>query len=185
MTPAASLKAVFLDRDGTLNEDPGYINHPSLMKLLPGVGEALASLKAAGFELIVVSNQSGVGRGIIPPHELPKIHARMDELLSHWGVQMDFYSLCTHRPEEGCPCRKPSPQLLIDGAKERGVDLKRSYMVGDKVVDLEAGRAAGVRGVALVRTGHGKETEASSSALADFIGADLRAVASWILSQET
>lgn len=185
MTPAASLKAVFLDRDGTLNEDPGYINHPSLMKLIPGVGEALASLKAAGFRLIVVSNQSGVGRGIIPVGELPKIHARMDELLSAWGAQIDFYSLCTHRPDEGCPCRKPSPKLLIDGAKSLGVDLSCSYMVGDKKVDLEAGRAAKVRGVALVRTGHGKETESSSAELADFIGADLVAVASWILGQET
>ena len=178
-----SSKAVFLDRDGTLNEDPGYINHRDKMKLLPGVGTALKSLKDAGFLLIVVSNQSGVGRGIIPPAELPKIHERMDELLGASGVRIDHYSLCIHRPEEGCPCRKPSAKLISDAAAAHGIDLKHSYMVGDKIVDLQAGRNAGVKGVALVRTGHGLETEKSDGHLAHFIGGDLAAVASWILSQ--
>ncbi len=182
--PIATSRAVFLDRDGTLNEDPGYIHHRELMKLLPGVGEALRSLKDAGYLLVVVSNQSGVGRGIIPPDELPRIHERMDELLSNWGVSIDHYSLCTHRPEEGCACRKPSPKLLADAAQRLGVALERSYMVGDKPVDLEAGRAARVRGVCLVRTGHGLETERTHGGLANFIGSDLKAVASWILAQE-
>jgi len=177
-------KAVFLDRDGTLNEDPGYINDPDKMKLLPGVGPALRSLKDAGFLLVVVSNQSGVGRGIISPEVLPRIHARMDELLAASGVRIDHYSLCTHRPEEGCPCRKPSPKLILDAAQAYGIDPGRSYMVGDKIVDLEAGKNAGVRAVALVRTGHGLETEASHGALAEFIGNDLAAVASWIRAQE-
>jgi histidinol-phosphate phosphatase family protein len=178
-------KAVFLDRDGTLNEDPGYINHPDRMRLLPGVGQALRKLKDAGFLLVVVSNQSGVGRGIIPPAELPRIHARMDELLSHSGVRIDHYSLCTHRPEEACPCRKPSPRLILDAARDLGIDPAHSYMVGDKIVDLEAGKNAGVRAVALVRTGHGRETEATHGSLAQFIGDDLGAVASWILAQGT
>lgn len=178
-------KAVFLDRDGTLNEDPGYINHRDKMRLLPGVGPALKSLKDAGFLLIVVSNQSGVGRGIIPPDELPRIHERMDELLGASGVRIDYYSLCTHRPEEGCPCRKPSAKLLVDAASQLQIDLKQSYMVGDKIVDLQAGRNAGVRGVGLVRTGHGLETENSDGPLAHFIGTDLAAVASWILAQAT
>ena len=178
-----SSKAVFLDRDGTLNEDPGYINHRDKMKLLPGVATALKSLKDAGFLLVVVSNQSGVGRGIIPPAELPKIHERMDELLGSSGVRIDHYSLCIHRPEEGCPCRKPSAKLLVDAASALQIDLGRSYMVGDKIVDLQAGRNAGVRGVALVRTGHGLETEKTDGKLAHFIGEDLAAVASWILSQ--
>jgi D,D-heptose 1,7-bisphosphate phosphatase len=183
--PIASSRAVFLDRDGTLNEDPGYIHHRELMKLLPGVGEALRSLKDAGFLLVVVSNQSGVGRGIIPPDELPRIHERMDELLSNWGVSIDHYSLCTHRPEDSCPCRKPSPKLLTDAAIRLGIDLEQSYMVGDKAVDLQAGHAAKAKGVALVRTGHGIQTEKTHADLADFIGPDLRAVASWILTQGT
>ncbi|MBU6375453.1 MAG: UDP-glucose 4-epimerase GalE [Bdellovibrionales bacterium] len=178
-------KAVFLDRDGTINEDPGYLDHRDKMKLLGGVGEALQKLKRAGFELVVVSNQSGVGRGIISPEELPEIHRRMDELLSKWGVQIDDYSLCIHRPEDQCPCRKPKPHLLLDAAKRLRIDLAHSYMVGDKPVDLEAGKNSGVRGSLLVRTGHGRETEKTSGALADFIGEDLLEVANWILSQET
>jgi D-glycero-D-manno-heptose 1,7-bisphosphate phosphatase len=178
-------KAVFLDRDGTLNEDPGYLDHRDKMKLLPGVGPALQKLKRAGYLLVVVSNQSGVGRGIIPPSELPMIHARMDELLSRWGVRIDHYSLCLHRPEDQCECRKPQPTLLIQGANALRVNLKSSFMVGDKVVDLEAGANAGVHGKALVLTGHGTETSKTSASLADFIGQDLEAVASWILTQET
>ena len=181
---AKEKRAVFLDRDGTINEDPGNLDHRDKMKLLDGVGEALQKLKRAGFELIVVSNQSGVGRGIIPPEELPEIHRRMDELLGKWGVQIDDYSLCIHRPEDQCPCRKPKPHLLLDAAKRLRIDLAHSYMVGDKPVDLEAGRNSGVRASLLVRTGHGRETEKTSSHLANFIGEDLLAVANWILSQE-
>ncbi|MFN7684140.1 MAG: D-glycero-alpha-D-manno-heptose-1,7-bisphosphate 7-phosphatase [Oligoflexia bacterium] len=184
-THSTGAKAVFLDRDGTLNEDPGYINHPDLMKLLPGVGQALRMLKDAGYFLVIVSNQSGVGRGIIPPGELPKIHIRMEELLAPSGVRIDAYSLCTHRPEDGCPCRKPSPKLILDAASELNIDLGRSFMVGDKVVDLEAGRAAGTSGVCLVLTGHGKETSKLSGHLADFIGHDLTEVARWILARGT
>ncbi len=182
---AEPAKAVFLDRDGTLNEDPGYLDHRDKMKLLAGVGPALQDLKRAGFRLVVVSNQSGVGRGLIPPDELPRIHQRMDELLSEWGVQIDHYALCLHRPEEHCGCRKPSAKLIVDSATRLNLDLSRSYMVGDKIVDLEAGKNAGLRASLLVRTGHGLETETSHASLAGFIGDDLQAVASWILARDT
>jgi UDP-glucose 4-epimerase len=178
-------KAVFLDRDGTLNEDPGYLDHRDKMTLLDGVGEALQSLKRAGFLLVVVSNQSGVGRGLIRPEELPEIHRRMDELLGKWGVRIDDYALCTHRPEDDCACRKPKPHLILDAAQRLKIDLSRSYMVGDKRVDLEAGIDAAVRGSILVLTGHGRETAETHSSSASFIGDDLGTVASWILAQET
>ena len=177
-------KAVFLDRDGTLNEDPGYLDHRDKLQLLDGVGDALQRLKRAGYRLVVVSNQSGVGRGLIDPAELPEIHRRLDELLGRWGVKIDNYSLCLHRPEDHCACRKPKPLLLIEGAKRVNADLANSYMVGDKQADLEAGKSAGTKGSLLVLTGQGRETAAACGELATFIGEDLGAVASWILARE-
>lgn len=176
-------KAVFLDRDGTLNEDPGYLAHPDQLKLLPGVGEALAMLKRAGFELIVVSNQSGVGRGLIGQDILPKIHERLDELLRPTGATIDHYELCLHRPEDDCACRKPKAKLLIDGARACGVDLLVSYMVGDKASDLGAGLDAGVRASVLVRTGEGRSTEtALAPGQAAYVAENLKAAAHWILA---
>lgn len=185
-TQGAMSRAVFLDRDGTINEDPGYLNSPDLLKLLPHVGEALALLKKAGFKLIVVSNQSGVGRGLIDPKVIPQIHSKLSVLLGPSQVQIDHYELCFHRPEEDCQCRKPKPKLILDAATELGVDLLSSYMVGDKLSDLQAGRAAGCKGVALVRTGEGKKTEKSlAPGATDFIGDGLLEVAKWIQDQET
>jgi UDP-glucose 4-epimerase len=177
-----SRRAVFLDRDGTINLDPGYLSHPDQMQLLPGVGPALAKLRAAGFRLVIVSNQSGVGRGIIPRDMLPKIHARMEELLKPHGVRIDFYGLCVHRPEEDCACRKPKPKLITDAARALGVDPKLSYMVGDKHSDLHAGHNAGCRGSILVRTGHGAETEPTlKPGEATFIADGLPGAVDWIL----
>jgi UDP-glucose 4-epimerase len=177
-------RAVFLDRDGTINVDPGYISDPKQMQLIPGVGDAIASLRKAGFAVVVVSNQSGVGRGIIARDALPLIHARMEELLSPQGARIDHYELCVHRPEDGCECRKPKAKLLADGARAMGVDLSQSYMVGDKLSDLEAGRAAACTGVALVRTGYGAGTEKGlPPGVADFVGDSLADVARWILGR--
>lgn len=180
------MKAVFLDRDGTINHDPGYISDPDKLLLLPGVASALARLKAGGFELIVISNQSGVGRGLFPVEALGPVHARMNELLAAEGVRIHHIYYCTHHPKEDCECRKPKPKLIRDAARDLGVDLSRSYMVGDKGTDLEAGRAAGLHAVALVRTGYGAETERSlPDGGADFIGEDLSEVAGWILGRES
>jgi D,D-heptose 1,7-bisphosphate phosphatase len=180
-------RAVFLDRDGTLNVDPGYLNHPEKLELIPGVPEALKRLKEAGYWLVVVSNQSGVGRGLIPLEMLPRIHDRMDEILRPVGGAVDDYSLCIHHPDAGCECRKPKPGLLLQAAQRLGIDLKASFMVGDKPVDVEAGRGAGVRGCVVVRTGEGKGTEAelsrSSQLKADHVADDLLAASAWILAQ--
>ncbi len=184
---ASGLKrAVFLDRDGTLNEDPGYLNDPGQLRLLPQVGEALSLFKKAGFELVVVSNQSGVARGLIRPEVLPKIHSKMDELLKPYGVSVSYYALCLHHPDEGCSCRKPKPKLIIDAAAQIGIDLSRSFMVGDKLVDIQAGRNAGCRAVSLVRTGYGAEVESRllPHHRPEIIGDSLLEVARWILAQE-
>src|SRR4051812_456247 len=113
MTPGLK-RAVFLDRDGTLNEDPGYLDNAAKLRLLPGVPEALMRLRQAGFLLVVVSNQSGVGRGLIPEGELGRIHSRLNELLPEPRPMISHFKLCLHRPDEGCACRKPKPQLLFD-----------------------------------------------------------------------
>jgi histidinol-phosphate phosphatase family protein len=139
-------KAVFLDRDETLNPDPGYISDPDHFSLYPWVPAGLKRLKDAGFLLVVVSNQSGVGRGWIDPAALERIHAKLDRLLQEAeGIRMDAYSICPHRPEDGCICRKPKPELLLRASRLLDIDLSRSFMIGDRKSDYEAGLAAGVK----------------------------------------
>jgi len=179
-------RAVFLDRDGTLNHDPGYLSDPNELRLISGVPDALRLLKDAGFLLVVVSNQSGVGRGLIPPDSLARVHARMNALLiESGGPPLDCFEVCIHRPEEGCICRKPSPELLRRAAASLKINLGASYMVGDRRIDLEAGRAAGCRGSLLVRTGSGELEEVllHAPAAEDVIFDDLLAAARWIIRQ--
>jgi UDP-glucose-4-epimerase GalE len=178
-------RAVFLDRDGTLNEDPGYLNNPDLLKLFPNVGKSLARLKDAGFLLVVTSNQSGVGRGLIDANVLPVIHERLNTMLRPDCGVIDHFELCIHHPNSGCECRKPKPKLLTDAALELGVDVKRSYMVGDKLTDVECGRAALCQGTVMVRTGEGKDAEHSlKPGQVDFVGDSLTEAVDWILGQE-
>jgi len=139
--------AVFLDRDGTLIEDMRYPRDSSQVRLLPGAAEALRQLKEAGFALIVVSNQSGLGRGLITPEEAAAVHARFVGLLAEAGVTLDACYYCPHAPEAGCDCRKPKPGLLLRAAVEHGLDLPTSVMVGDKLSDVDAGNAAGCRSI--------------------------------------
>ena len=175
--------AVFLDRDGTLNEDPGYLDHPDKMKLLPKVGEALGLLKSAGYKLIVVTNQSGVARGLVKPEALPKIHQRLQELLRPFCGQIDYFACCLHHPDEQCECRKPKPKLIFDSAKRFGFDLSRSFMLGDKASDLGVGKAAGLRASILVRSGYGAKTALQpEGAQASFIADTALEAAQWILN---
>jgi histidinol-phosphate phosphatase family protein len=142
-------------------------------------------LKQAGFVLVVVSNQSGVGRGLIPSGALVQIHQRLQDLLRSFDVTIDHFELCFHRPEEECECRKPKPKLILDAAQKLGIHLPSSYMVGDKRSDIEAGQAAGCKASLLVRTGEGRNTEKNwgPSTLPQFMGDSLGDVASWILGQ--
>ncbi len=178
-------RAVFLDRDGTLNEDPGYLSDPAQLRLLPQVGEALSMLKKAGYLLVVISNQSGVGRGLIDQAVLAEIHKKLDTLLSEWSVRIDHYELCFHVPQDHCECRKPKPKLLLDAALKLQVDISQSYMIGDKGSDLGAGNAAACKGSILVRTGEGSVTvNQLELGEAAFIGESLMQAVHWILSQE-
>jgi D-glycero-D-manno-heptose 1,7-bisphosphate phosphatase len=149
-----SAPAVFLDRDGTINEEMGYINHLSRFKLLPGVSGAIRLLNQAGVKAVVVTSQSGAARGYFPPELVDEVHDRMRQLLAAEGAHLDGIYACLHGPEDGCPCRKPQPKLILDAARDLDLDLSRSYLVGDRYRDVETAANAGVKGV-LVLTGYG------------------------------
>jgi heptosyltransferase-2 len=177
---------VFLDRDGTLNLDPGYLNHPDAVRLLPGVGPAVARLNAGGFKTVVVSNQSGVGRGLIEPHALEAIHHRMRQLLAEDGGRLDGIYVCPHRPEEGCACRKPAPGLVARACEELGVSAKGSWVVGDKATDVELARNVGATAVFVASGARPGEERAKMSARGltpDYEARDLGEAVEWILAE--
>jgi D-glycero-D-manno-heptose 1,7-bisphosphate phosphatase len=149
--------AVFLDRDGVINKDrPDYVRSWEEFEFLPGVLEALRVLAAGPHQVVVVSNQSGIGRGLVSRETVDEIHARMTEAVRRSGGRIDAVYYCPHRPDEDCPCRKPRPGLILKAARELDIDLAGSWLVGDDLRDLESAVAAGVRPV-LVRTGHGRD----------------------------
>lgn len=156
--PPANLSAVlsgytiFLDRDGTLNPDPGYIRSPDQLELFPGVAQALAKLVRAGARLIVVTNQSGVARGLFSIGELEAVHAKLSRLLGEAGAPLDALYVCPHHPDDSCNCRKPNTGLVDQAVRERAVDLTRSYLIGDHVRDVELAKRVGSRSI-LVTTG--------------------------------
>ncbi|RKQ60322.1 D-glycero-D-manno-heptose 1,7-bisphosphate phosphatase [Thermovibrio guaymasensis] len=139
-------KAVFLDRDNTLIYDPGYIHEVDKVKLLDGVGEGLKLLKEAGYLLIVVSNQSGIGRGYFTEREFWEVNYRLQELLEHFNVQIDDFFFCPHRPGEGCKCRKPGTLMVEKAVEKWKIDVKESFVIGDKDIDVELAFRAGCRG---------------------------------------
>jgi histidinol-phosphate phosphatase family protein len=136
-------RALFLDRDGTIVVDTGYLRDPQTVRLVDGVGPALREARALGYALLVVSNQSGIARGLIARSELEAVHARMVELLAAEGVTLDDSFYCVHGPDDACRCRKPAPGLLLQAAQAHAIDLAGSAMIGDKESDVAAGEAAG------------------------------------------
>ncbi len=150
-------RAIFLDRDGTINVEKDYLIAPADLVLLPGVGEALRRGQEAGFLLIVVTNQSGVARGYFSASAVEELHDHLQRELFSFGVRIDAFYLCPHHPEHGdgpCNCRKGEPGMLLQAAQEHHIDLAASWMIGDKSSDVEAGLNAGCRSI-LVRTGYG------------------------------
>lgn len=154
--------AVFLDRDGTINEQMGYVNHLSRFHLLPGVVKAIRLLNEQSIPVIVVTNQSGLARGYFPEQLLVEVHEAMVERLKEGGAVLDGVYVCPHHPEAkeeryrlDCLCRKPRPGLFLQAAKDHDLDLAHSYVVGDRWSDLKAAAACGAQGV-LVLTGYGR-----------------------------
>lgn len=192
--PALLRPAVFLDRDGTINEQMGYINHISRFVLLPGVGQAIRQLNTMGLAVVVATNQSGLARGYFPEPLLDAVHKHMQTLLAAEGAYVDAIYVCPHHPEakkaqyrQRCTCRKPRTGLLTQAARELGLDLFRSFMVGDRWSDLRCGAAAGTATV-LVRTGYGLGEELyigpQEVLQPDYVADDLVAAANWIAAQK-
>lgn len=159
-------KAIFLDRDGTLIEDPGYINHPDQVKLLDGVAEPLSELKDLGYKLVVVSNQSGVARGIVTEKALGQIHNRLERLLAEENVRLDRIYYCPYHPDgviakyrKESDCRKPNPGMLLTAAGEMNIDLGQSWMIGNSSRDIEAGLKAGCRTILIDTRSRYKQPE--------------------------
>ncbi|HSL29488.1 MAG TPA: HAD family hydrolase [Anaerolineales bacterium] len=150
--------AIFLDRDGVLIENrPDYVREGSQARLFPETIPALARTELKSYRIVIVTNQSVVGRGLIPLEKAQEINARLVDLIRGQGGRLDRVYMCPHGPGEGCACRKPNPGLLLQAAADLSIDLPRSWMIGDAWTDLQAGRAAGVQGLILVRTGRGED----------------------------
>ncbi|HOD29701.1 MAG TPA: HAD family hydrolase [Syntrophales bacterium] len=183
--------AIFLDRDGTINEEVGYLDRIEKLRLIPGAAEAIRLLNAAGFRVAVVTNQSGVARGLFTEAFVVEVHRTLAELLGREGARIDRFDYCPHHPTEGtaryrraCPCRKPEPGMLLKAAAALAIDLGRSYVVGDTPRDLETARRVGARGI-LVRTGYGAEHLEAASAVrtaAAHVADDLLGAVRWILA---
>ena len=155
-------KAVFLDRDGTLNYDPGYLGNPNDLELFSDTGNVLAALKNKfQFKLIVISNQAGIARGIITEEQVISVNNELNKKLSEFNVQIDAFYYCPFHPdfssEEDCLCRKPSPKMILDAANDLNIDLSKSYFVGDTAADIIAGLTVQLKTI-LVKTGKGAES---------------------------
>lgn len=157
-----SRRAIFMDRDGTICDEVGYVNHLSRSRLLPNSLEAIRLVNGAGYMAIVATNQSGVARGLFDEALVERVHRQLAEWVEAGGGRLDALYYCPHHPKEGrppyradCDCRKPRPGMLVRAAREHDIDLAASWMIGDSLVDLEAGAAAGA-GVVHVLTGYGR-----------------------------
>jgi D-glycero-D-manno-heptose 1,7-bisphosphate phosphatase len=176
--------AVFLDRDGTLIVDKDYLSRPEEVVIFQGVGSGLKKLQEAGFKLFIVSNQSGVGRGYFTMADCEKVNQHVANELKKNGIRFEKVYIAPEAPDQPSRGRKPSPQFLFDARDEFGLNLAKSYMVGDKLIDLECGWNAGVKKSILVRTGYGAGVEknhAGQLANAEIVN-DLAAAADWILT---
>ncbi|MFV9505131.1 MAG: D-glycero-alpha-D-manno-heptose-1,7-bisphosphate 7-phosphatase [Oscillochloridaceae bacterium umkhey_bin13] len=178
------MQALFLDRDGVINENRhDYVKSWQELQPISGVFEALRCLTQAGWPIFVVTNQAAINHGRLSEVELVEIHKRLQALaLRHGGVINDF-RYCPHRPDEGCACRKPGSAMLTCLAQQYGLDLTRSYLIGDALTDIAAGKAVGCQTI-LVRTGRGKEQldlPAFAHWRPDYVATDLLAATDWIL----
>jgi D-glycero-D-manno-heptose 1,7-bisphosphate phosphatase len=183
--------AVFLDRDGTLIEESGYLDRLDLLAFFPYTTDAVRLLNRAGFAVVVVTNQSGVARGLLPEAFVHEAHRFITDRLARGAARIDAYYFCPHHPDgivaeyrQRCDCRKPAPGLLLKAASDLDLDLRWSFAVGDRWQDIDAGKSVGARAV-LVRTGVGRATETArqNRLEPDAIAENLIEAVSWILRQ--
>ena len=184
--------AVFFDRDGTLNEEVEFLSTPDQLRMIAGAGRAVRAVNESGFLAFVISNQSGIARGLFTEADLIPIHARFQEELAASGARIDRIYYCPHHPTAGippyrvdCDCRKPRTGMLMRAANEMGADLSRSYVIGDRIVDVLAGRNAGAKGI-LVRTGYGESSVAECAdqgIVPDYIAPTVLEAVNFILNE--
>jgi D,D-heptose 1,7-bisphosphate phosphatase len=177
--------AVFMDRDGTINEEVSYLSRMEQLRLYPQSGEAIRMINAAGMKAVVVTNQSGIARGYFTEDFVRTVHERINEMLRAEGAHIDGFYVCPHHPVYGngiykqhCECRKPKPGMLLQAAAEMNIDLTRSYMIGDMLRDVQTGKNAGAKGV-LVCTGYGSNIVRTD--MPAFIADDILEAVRWIL----
>jgi heptosyltransferase-2 len=178
---------VYLDRDGTLNFDPGYLNHPDQLRLLPGAGQAVARLNRAGFKTVVLSNQSGLARGLVTQEQLEAVHRRLRELLAGDGAWLDGIFVCPHHPDDACSCRKPAAGLVIRAQQELDLAPDRAIVLGDKASDVGLARNVGATAVFVLSGNHPEEEQtlmAERGLVPDFTARDLAEAVKWILEKE-
>ncbi|MEP7200547.1 MAG: D-glycero-beta-D-manno-heptose 1,7-bisphosphate 7-phosphatase [Chloroflexota bacterium] len=177
--------AIFLDRDGTINVEVHYLKHPDELRLIDGAADAIVQLRAAGFAIIVVTNQSGIARGYFSIDTLDAIHEKLRAELAAHGATLDGIYACHHHPADGCDCRKPQSSLYLQAAREHGLDLSRSVMIGDKDTDLLAAKNLSMPSI-LVRTGFGIEQLETIAQWANYqpayIADDLLDAARWLMA---
>lgn len=177
--------AVFLDRDGTINEEVGYLDSLDKLMIYPWSYDAIRMINASGMKAVVITNQSGVARGYFGENLVRTVHERIQQEMNQRGAGIDAFYYCPHHPEglgiyrQTCTCRKPAAGMLTQASQELDIDLAESFMVGDMLKDIEAGKRAGTRGI-LVRTGYGKDAQTDE---ADYIAVDLLDAVKWILKK--
>lgn len=190
--------AVFLDRDGVINEEVGYLDSLEKLKIIPGAYEAIRLINASGMKAVVISNQAGVAKGLFTEEFVRETNDFLQKRLRQQGAYIDKFYFCPHHPTEGmepyrriCDCRKPAPGMLLKAAQELDIDLKKSYFVGDRFRDMEAAKKVEIKGI-LVKTGYGQELlqddgpdEATLESKPDFIATDILEAVKWILGEKT
>jgi len=180
--PSNRNRFVVLDRDGTIIVERNYLSDPDGVELLPGVPEALRNLRQAGFGLVVITNQSGIGRGYFTESQLQEIHDRMNQLLEKENVELDGIYFCPHLPTDSCQCRKPQTALLESASADHNFDAERCFVIGDKLSDIELGQDKRATTI-LVRTGYGNQVEQEGAASPSYTAENLIDAANFILNQ--
>jgi D-glycero-D-manno-heptose 1,7-bisphosphate phosphatase len=184
-------QAVFLDRDGVINEEVNYLSEPDQLRLIPGAAEAIARLNQVGLPVIVITNQAGVARGYYPEAQIEVVHAALTHQLAQAGAHIDRFYYCPHHPTEGlplyrmeCNCRKPKPGLLLQARQDFDLDLQRCFVIGDNHSDIALSQSTGCRTV-LVLTGHGARVwrEWREDFQPEHVAPDLSAAVAWVLKQ--
>jgi D-glycero-D-manno-heptose 1,7-bisphosphate phosphatase len=178
--------AVFLDRDGTINEEVDYLSRLEQLNLFPFTFEAIRMINESGMKVVVVTNQSGVARGFFKENFLDTVHGRINELLGEKGAHIDRFYYCPHHPIYGkepykvdCDCRKPKPGMIMKAMEELQIDPARSYIIGDMVKDLQAGHNAGIKKAILVKTGYGENIVRAD--MAAYVAGNILDAVTWVM----